>query len=95
MQLDYDDFEEIISDSIEELSQELEMSPLGATVNLLLHVFEDLSFRDPHALYELLQKYNELLKAEIDPDQWTTAVLHAMEQWQMTEDVRRGKIPLN
>lgn len=95
MQLDHDDFEEIISNSIEELSQDLEMSTLGANVNLLLHVLNDLSEKDPYTTAGLLQKYHELLTGDLDPEQWMQAVLHAMNQWQLVENARTGKISIN
>lgn len=94
-QINTDDFEEILDESIRDLSIDLDMSELGAAMNQMLHICYRFTEIDPHALSLLLRAYADHALDQLDTDRLGQTIVSAMTSLQFALDCKEGRFTPN
>lgn len=93
--IDDDTFEAILDNSIQELSLDLGMNTIGASMNQMLHICADFADIDPHALDLFLQACAAHARKELDAEGFEAVIVVALNALQQASDASHGLIPLH
>lgn len=93
--LDFETFDQIMDESLDQLSEDLNMSDIGAAVNQLFHLLHFLSSIDPVATTTMITAAKDHLTDQISSDELGQKIVILIEDLHASDDAQSGKTLLH
>ena len=94
-ELDFDEFDQVMDDSLTELSENLNMSEIGAAVNQLFHLLHFLAEVDRSSTLQMITAAKDHLSDTMSSDELGHVIMKLIGDMHDIDDIHSGNIILN